>query len=54
VDMSQIDLLKVILKQPNVFPDEYSRDYARQQFLKKLERRDKKIIKQSQLKIFST
>ncbi len=52
--MSQIDLLKRILKQPGIFPDEDSIRYARKQFFKKLERRDKKINKKSQLKIFST
>jgi len=50
--MSQISILKYILKCPGIFTTAAQRENAKQVLSKKLKRRDKKLLKKNQLNIF--
>jgi hypothetical protein len=49
--MKQVDLLKKLLKQPGIYLTEEHRAEARRRLHEKQQRRDKKIMKKTQLMI---
>ncbi|NOS92474.1 MAG: hypothetical protein HOP30_11165 [Cyclobacteriaceae bacterium] len=49
--MKSIRLLKIIIKTPGIFSNQGQVEYAKSNLLKKIRRRDKKIVKKTKLKI---
>jgi hypothetical protein len=49
--MKSIRLLKRIISTPGIFSTQWQREYAKLNLLKKIKRRDRKIVKKTQLKI---
>lgn len=49
--MKQIDILKRLVNTPNIYANEYQRQKAKINLAEKMVRRDKKKLKQMQMKI---
>lgn len=49
--MKSIRLLKRIISTPGIYATRGQREYAKENLLKKIKRRDRKIVKKTQLKI---